>query len=99
METAKRYFDQEFKEGAVKLVMDEGRRIKDVAENLGINPQMLSVWKRKYINGGGKEAFPGKGKLMPKDEEIYKLKKELTNTRTERHILKKAVAIFSLQPK
>ena len=98
METGKRYYDQQFKEGAVKLVIEEGRRIKDVSENLGINPQMLSVWKRKYIDGG-KEAFPGKGYLMPKDEEIRQLQKELTNTRMERDILKKAVAIFSLQPK
>lgn len=94
----KRQFSKEFKEEAVRLASAGDRKVGEVAQNLGVRADLLSRWKREYRLGGG-EAFPGKGKLKPKDEEIHQLQKELTDTRMERDILKKAVAIFSRQPK
>ena len=43
-------------------------------------------------------AFPGKGHLKPADEQMRCLKKELTDVKEERDILKKALAIFSKHP-
>ena len=98
MEMERRKFDKVFKEEAVRLILQEGRRVKDVASNLGVNPAMLSRWKRAYENNG-KEAFPGKGHLRPQDEEMRQLRRQLSDVTMERDILKKAVAIFSQRPK
>ena len=107
METGKRYYDKQFKEEAIRLVLEGGWRLKDVAENLGINAQMLSKWKCQYERNG-KEAFPGKGHLMKPDEELRQLRRQLNDVTMERDILKKAVAIcddceataiFSRRPK
>ena len=98
MENGRRKYDRQFKEEAVRLILEEGRKAREVAGNLGINEAMLSRWKRQY-DGDGKEAFPGKGRLKPQDEEMKRLRKELNDVTMERDILKKAVAIFSRRPK
>ena len=98
MGSQRRRFNKVFKEEAIRLILEEGRRIKDVAENLGIDPAMLSKWKRAY-ESNGKEAFPGKGYLRTQDEEMRQLRRELSDVTMERDILKKAVAIFSRRPK
>jgi transposase len=54
----------------------------------------LSRWKKKYGEDGEK-AFPGRGRLTPRDERIQQLEQENEILRQERDILKKAVAIFS----
>lgn len=49
MGTEKRNYERQFKEEAVRLVLEGGRKVKDVAENLGINAQVLSKWKQRYV--------------------------------------------------
>jgi transposase len=44
-------------------------------------------------------AFPGKGRLKPAEEELRRMKRELADVTQERDILKKALAIFSKEPK
>jgi transposase len=58
---------------------------------------MLNRWRRELAKEP-EQAFPGKGFLMDKDEEIRQLRKELADTREERDILKKVMAIFSKHP-
>jgi transposase-like protein len=55
---------------------------------------MLSRWIREY-NSDNQYVFPGLGNLKEPDEELRKLRKELADTKMERDILKKALAIFS----
>jgi len=90
-EQQRRRYDSDFKEEAVLTVLNEGRRIKDVAEGLGIKPEILARWKREYVarRGGG---------LTENETEVQQLRKELEKTQRERDILKKAVAIFSKTP-
>jgi transposase len=45
------------------------------------------------------QAFPGKGHLKDRDEEVRRLRRELERVTQDRDILKKAVAIFSKEPK
>ena len=42
MGMGRRKFDRQFKEEAVRLILQEGRRVNDVAGNLGIRAPMLS---------------------------------------------------------
>jgi transposase len=94
----RKLFDREFKINAVSLVTVKGKKASEVARDLGIHPNMLNRWRRELANEP-EQAFPGKGHLKEKDEEIRQLRKELIDTREERDILKKVVAIFSKHPK
>ena len=46
-----RKFDQDFKEGAVRLVRATGRPIAQAAKDLGINKRTLGNWLREYYPG------------------------------------------------
>lgn len=89
----KRY-DREFKLSAVKLVLDSGRSVVSIASELGISENALFIWKKKYLEDTN-NAFPGKGRMKPEEEENRRLKKELAHVTMERDILKKAVAFFA----
>ncbi len=97
-EVRRRKFDKEFKFEAVRLVVEEGRSVAEVARNLGIHENLLHVWKKRYKEDMS-YPFPGKGRLRPEDDELRRLKKELEDVKQERDILKKALAIFSKEPK
>ena len=71
----KRY-DREFKLSAVKLVLDSGRSVVSIASELGISENALFIWKKKYLEDTN-NAFPGKGRMKPEEEENRRLKKEL----------------------
>jgi transposase len=51
-------------------------------------------WIKQYREDP-ENAFPGKGKLKPEDEELRRLRRELADVKEERDILKKVVNIFS----
>lgn len=86
----RKQFDRDFKMSAVKMVTEGGHKASEVARGLGIHPNQLYSWKRKYGDSGDK-AFPGKGHLT----ELAALRKQLREVEMERDILKKAVGIFS----
>jgi|TARA_B100001964_G_scaffold220776_1_gene264254 transposase len=94
----RRKFDSEFKIEAVKLITDRGSPTSEVARNLDIHENLLHKWKRQYLADTA-DSFPGKGHLKPHDEELRRLKKKLNDVEQERDILKKALAIFSKEPK
>jgi len=90
----RRRFSQEFKLDAVSMVVDQGRDLYEVSQELEIRPDMLRKWKKKF-ESDGQQAFPGSGRLKPDDEEFRRLRRENERLRMERDILKKAVAICS----
>jgi transposase len=94
MVNSRRKYDREFKLETVRLITDGGRGVAEVARSLGIHENLLYYWRRKYLDDTV-HAFPGKGHLKPADEELRRLKKELTDVKEERDILKKALAIIS----
>ena len=97
-EVRRRRFDKEFKLEAVRLVVEEGRPVAEVSRGLGIHENLLHVWKSRYKEDMS-YPLPGKGRLRPADDELRRLKKELEDVKQERDILKKALAIFSKEPK
>ena len=90
-------FDKEFKIEAVRLASEPGNTQSKIEHDLGISQGIISRWKRE-LRKDGDQAFPGKGRLKPDDDELRRLKRENERLRTERDILKKAVAIFSEDP-
>ncbi len=91
---SRRRYSKAFKQETVELILNGTRRIGDVANDLEIHRNTITRWVREY-KANAEDAFPGNGKLMPADEEIRKLKRELARVKQERDILKKAVAFFS----
>ena len=94
----RRRYDREFKEGAVRLVLEGGQTLAGTAKDLGITENMLQRWRQEYLEDR-EHAFPGTGRMKPQDAEVYNLKKRVTELEQEREILKKALAIFSKHPK
>ena len=45
----KRKYDKEFKEDAVRIVLEGDRPVRDVARDLGVHENMLHRWRREYL--------------------------------------------------
>jgi transposase len=58
----------------------------------------ISRWIAETASHGA-DAFPGKGRLRPEDEELRQLKRKVADLEEENAILKKAAAIFAKHQK
>lgn len=94
MSEKRRSYDKEFKISAVKLVLESEKSIESIASELGVSSNRLYNWKRKYLEDA-KNAFPGKGRMKPEDEELRKRDREIARLTMERDILKKALGYFA----
>jgi transposase len=92
MATRKKY-TQEFKQDAVRLVLEQGYNQSEAARNLGVDRGMLGRWV-KEAQVDESEAFRGNGKRTVEQEELRQLRDENRRLRMEREILKKATAFF-----
>jgi transposase len=91
---ARRQFTEEFKAGAVRLVLDEGRSVGAVARELDLTETAF----RKWVEQARAEQTKGKSGLMKEErEELVRLRKALRIAEEERDILKKATAFFAKQ--
>ncbi len=83
-------YPQEFKDEAVRQVVDKGYSVPDVAKRLGISDKSLYYWVSKAKKPTVKSA---------EQEEIRKLKAELKRVTEERNILKEAAVYFASESK
>jgi transposase len=91
---ARRQFSAEFKAGAVRLVIEEGKTVGAVARELDLTPSALGGW----VRAGLAERTKGKsGLMLAEREELARLRKENRILAEERDILKKATAFFAKQ--
>lgn len=87
-------FTAEYKKEIIKLVTEGGKKIPDVAKDIGVSDTTIRKWI-KLFDEHGNQAFPGKGFLRPDDEELRKLRKQVIDLKEENEILKKAMRIFT----
>lgn len=86
----RRSFPKEFEADAVALVLDEGRTIVSVARSLGIGASNLGNWVRQArIDRGERE-----GLTTGERAELARLRRENTQLRMERDLLKAATAFW-----
>jgi transposase len=97
-EKKRKKYDRQYKVDAVNLVVNGARSVREVARELGIDPNTLYHWKRELAEEGA-DAFPGKGRLSVQEEEIRRLRRELAQAKEDREILKKALGFFSRRGK
>ena len=88
MSKTRRSYSREFKQEAVNLVLEGSISVAPAARDLGVPESALWRWKKQYEDDP-EQAFPGKGRLRPRDEEVHRLRRELVRVRQERDILKK----------
>lgn len=90
---ARRSFSDEFKAGAVALVVKENKPVPQVAKDLDLTPSALRLWVERARADAGR----GKTGTLTRDEreELARLRRENRVLREEREILKKAAAFFA----
>lgn len=86
-----RKFTPEYREEAVKLVIETDRPIAVVARELGINPGTLGNWVADYRN-----EHPASEDLdISERARLKELERENRELKLEREFLKKAAAFFA----
>ena len=69
----RRKYTDEFKEGAVKLVTDQGYKILEAARNLGINTTQL----RRWVKGKLPDSSPVPASMAQLQAELKQLQREM----------------------
>src|SRR5512138_1553021 len=90
----RRSYDAEFKREALRLLLSSGKRVEDLARDLGIHPSLLWRWRRQ-LEEAGENALAGEGPGLSPGEEVERLRRELEQVKLERDFLKKAAAYFA----
>jgi len=83
-------YNAEFKDDAVKLVINQGYKIEEAADRLGVSKSALGKWVRSK-----KIEKSDSGLSFSEREELVQLRKALKRAEMERDILKKAAAFFA----
>ena len=86
----RRQYSADFKAEAVRMVIEDGRKPKDVAGRLEISQSMLTRWcqeqeQRDRVGAGARQD----------DAEVRRLRRRVRQLEQEREILKKATAFFA----
>jgi transposase-like protein len=89
-----RRYDAEFKQNAVDLVLS-GRLLKEVARDLGVSTYSLRDWVKRHQAGEALNQPKTLAEETLEQRENRRLRQELAYVRTQRDILKKALAIVS----
>ena len=88
----RRSFTDEYKAGAVRLVLDEGKTVAGAARDLGLTESSLRNW----VEQARADRTKGKtGLTSAEREELARLRKEVRELRLERDLLKKVSALFA----
>lgn len=99
MKRTRRKFTLEFREEAVRLVLQERVTVPEAAKRLEISDKTLANWVRAARQGKMPRAISGAaGRKSPSvsdlEMEVSKLRAENTRLKMEKEILKKATAFF-----
>ena len=91
MSETRRRFDPEFRRGAVRIVIESGRPIAQVARELGINEGTLGNWvgRDRQARGGLDAPLTGSER-----DDLQRLRRELAEAQMERDVLKRSVALW-----
>jgi transposase len=93
----KRY-TTEFKREVLEMVASGERSVAQVERDLGITPGLIYKWRQRYrIDTASNGVLPSEEREAA--AELRRLRRELEVVKQERDILKKAIQIFSQDPR
>jgi len=85
----------EFRQEAVKLVVEEKVSCREAAQRLSLAPSTLAYWVKAHKSGKLGEIGKAQKLLTEVEMELTRTKKDLAEVKMERDILKKAAAYFA----
>ena len=88
-------YTREFRQEAVKLVAEEKVSCREAAQRLSLAPSTLAYWIKAYKEGKLGEIGKTQKPLTEVEMELARVKKENSELKMERDILKKAAAYFA----
>jgi transposase len=88
-------FGPEFKDEAVRQVLERGYPVTEVAQRLGVSAHSLYKWI-KAVKPNKSDQYATE--LVEAKSEVLRLRAQLRRTEEERDILKKAAAYFAREP-
>lgn len=88
-------YTPEFKDEAVRQVVDRGYSVAEVADRLGVSAHSLYKWVKAVKPDNSEQQA---SELIEAKSEVLKLRAQLRRTEEERDILKKAARYFASQP-
>ncbi|MFT3855547.1 MAG: transposase [Ilumatobacteraceae bacterium] len=83
-------YPPEFQRDAVAMVLDESRSIADAARALGVNEGTLGNW----VGKARREREQGSSLTADERAELAELRRETTQLRMERDLLKRSLAFW-----
>lgn len=88
-------YTPEFKDEAVRQVLERGYSVAQVSERLGMSAHSLYKWVKAVKPDASEKRS---NELIEAKSEVLKLRAQLRRTEEERDILKKAARYFAQQP-
>ena len=88
-------YTREFRQEAVKLVLEENLSLPEAGRRLSLPPSTLGYWEKLYKAGKLGDVDKSYRPLTDVEMELARTKKELAEVKMERDILKKAAAYFA----
>jgi len=88
-------YTREFRQEAVKLVVEDKISCREAAQRLSLAPSTLAYWVKAYEEGKLGDIGKAQRPLTEVEMELARTKKELVEVKMERDILKKAAAYFA----
>jgi transposase len=92
MTETRRRFDQDFRDGAVRLVRETGKPIAQVARDLGIKDGTLANWVA--LDRHRRENGTGDGLGEGERAELARLRRENAELRMRCDVLKRSLALW-----
>jgi transposase len=92
MGESRRRFDQDFKDGAARLVRETGKPIAQVARDLGINEGTLGNW----VNADRRRRAGDQALSEDERAELVRLRRECAELAMRCDVLKRSLALWVL---
>jgi len=92
VKNTRKSYSEDFKKDVIRLIEKEGYSLREASVRVGVNKSTLHKWKQLFSHNTKSSIDKSEGLSLFEQKQ---LQKELSRTREERDILKKALAYFA----
>jgi len=91
-------YDPAYKMEVCKTVESGTATVAEMSRESGISENTIYIWMKRYRANRDKP-FVGSGRILPENEEMVRLRREIKDLKEENEILKLAAAYFAKNQK